>query len=88
MSRPFGSACTSSGSVQQLYDEFIQYYAKALSMGWMSLQVAYSSYVWLPLLPREDGLGYALLDLEQWRPRDFMAQASYIACPLKVCWNL
>ena len=44
-------------------------------MRWITLQVANSSYVWLPLLPREDGLGYTLLDLERWRPRDFMAQA-------------
>ncbi|CAK0772385.1 hypothetical protein CVIRNUC_003957 [Coccomyxa viridis] len=38
--------------------------------------VANSSYVWLPLLPREDGLGYTLLELDEWRPRDYEAQAS------------
>ena len=36
--------------------------------------MANSSYVWLPLLPREDGLGYALLELDEWRPRDYEAQ--------------
>lgn len=39
-----------------------------------------SSYVWLPLLPREDGLGYSLLDLEEWRPRDFAAQVRQAPC--------
>ena len=38
------------------------------------LQVVNSSYVWLPMLPRADGLGYALLDLDQWRPCDYMVQ--------------
>ena len=36
--------------------------------------MANSSYVWLPLLPREDGLGYTLLELDEWRPRDYEAQ--------------
>ena len=45
-------------------------------------QVANSSYVWLPLLPREDGLGYTLLELEEWRPRDYIGQVADKSCPV------
>ena len=45
-------------------------------------QVANSSYVWLPLLPREDGLGYTLLELEEWRPRDYIGQVADKPCPV------
>ena len=55
------------------------------SDGWLLAQVANSSYVWLPLLPREDGLGYTLQDLEEWRPRDFLTQASHCACSPVPC---
>ena len=41
--------------------------------------MANSSYVWLPLLPREDGLGYTLLELDEWRPRDYAAQVHHAA---------
>ena len=34
-------------------------------------QVERASYVWLPLLPREDGVGYELMYHESWRPMDF-----------------
>ena len=38
-------------------------------------QVERASYVWLPLLPRHDGLGYELLYADAWRPSDFKFQA-------------
>ena len=49
-------------------------------------QVANSSYVWLPLLPREDGLGYTLLELEEWRPRDYIGQV--LTTPVLFCPTL
>jgi hypothetical protein len=48
-------------------------------------QVANSSYVWLPLVPREDGLGYTLLELEEWRPRDYIGQVADKSCPVMLC---
>ena len=38
-------------------------------------QVERASYVWLPLLPRDDGLGYKLAYYEIWRPIDFREAA-------------
>ena len=34
-----------------------------------------ATYVWLPLLPKEDGTGYTLQKLDRWRPSDFWEQA-------------
>lgn len=44
-------------------------------------QVESASYVWLPLLPRGDGLGYELQYEEKWRPSDFRDRAQQ---PLKL----
>lgn len=38
-------------------------------------QVENATYVWLPLLPKEDGTGYTLQKLDRWRPSDFREQA-------------
>ena len=41
----------------------------------MCTQVANASYVWLPLLPRDNGLGYELRWAAQWQPSDYTAAA-------------
>lgn len=39
------------------------------------MQVETASYVWLPLLPRSDGMGYELHYEKNWRPADFRDRA-------------
>ena len=39
------------------------------------MQVETASYVWLPLLPRSDGMGYELHFEKSWRPADFRDRA-------------
>lgn len=38
-------------------------------------QVENATYVWLPLLPNEDGSGYTLQHADSWRPSDYSNQA-------------
>lgn len=38
-------------------------------------QVVKASYVWLPLLPRLDGLGYELVYADRWSPSEFRERA-------------
>lgn len=33
-----------------------------------------ASYVWLPLLPRSGGRGFEIVNVPQWRPRDFLGR--------------
>jgi hypothetical protein len=44
-------------------------------------QVESASYVWLPLLPRADGLGYELLYETSWRPIDYRERARWPVHP-------
>ena len=37
--------------------------------------------MWLPLLPRPDGLGYELVHADTWRPSDY-ASAAQLSVPL------
>ena len=39
------------------------------------MQVEKASYVWLPLLPRLDGLGYELVYADKWSPSDYRERA-------------
>jgi hypothetical protein len=40
-----------------------------------ALQVENATYMWLPLLPRSDGLGYELHYENKWRPADYRDRA-------------
>lgn len=41
----------------------------------LHVQVENATYVWLPLLPDEDGSGYTLQHADSWRPSDYRDQA-------------